>query len=198
MRDDQTEFHARLTIKRKELEDALNRLLKDQKEYHDQLAGDTIADESDSAQREISASSLYSLIDKKTHELRKTEYLIEKISRDEDFGICEECGDPIPTQRLLIVPEANLCVPCQQEEEKYYRSRNQGFNISNGFRSKKAFEWEQSDDEDTIDGKYTDSDLEIFQEIDMNPAETRESSPEYANITNTGKSRARQPKANRI
>ena len=198
MRDDNIEFLERLTIKRNELEDALDRLLKDQKEYRDQLAGDTLADESDSAQREISATSLYSLIDKKTKELKKTEYLIQKISRDEDFGICEECGDPIPTQRLLIVPEASMCVPCQQEEERFNRSRNRGIHISNGFRSKKAFEWDISNDEDDIDGEYTDSDLEIYQETDMSPAEISGSDQEFLNVPHTGRSRSRQPKANRI
>lgn len=30
----------------------------------------------------------------------------------EDFGICMECGDPIPTARILAMPESSRCVKC--------------------------------------------------------------------------------------
>jgi DnaK suppressor protein len=29
-----------------------------------------------------------------------------------DFGLCAECGEPIPFKRLMIIPEAILCVGC--------------------------------------------------------------------------------------
>lgn len=31
-----------------------------------------------------------------------------------DFGICIQCGDPIPAGRMLIMPETRLCVHCAQ------------------------------------------------------------------------------------
>lgn len=31
---------------------------------------------------------------------------------DDDFGICLECEEQIPLKRLLLVPEAKLCVEC--------------------------------------------------------------------------------------
>ena len=40
------------------------------------------------------------------------------MSKEEKFGVCEECGKQIPKKRLLIVPEATLCVSCQRELEK--------------------------------------------------------------------------------
>ena len=30
----------------------------------------------------------------------------------EDFGCCEECGESIPFERLKILPESTVCVPC--------------------------------------------------------------------------------------
>lgn len=30
----------------------------------------------------------------------------------EDFGICMECGEPIPAARILAMPESNRCVQC--------------------------------------------------------------------------------------
>lgn len=37
------------------------------------------------------------------------------------YGICERCGKPIDPERLRIVPEATLCVPCKSELEKRRR-----------------------------------------------------------------------------
>ena len=32
--------------------------------------------------------------------------------QDGSYGICEECGEPIPVARLEIVPDAARCVAC--------------------------------------------------------------------------------------
>lgn len=34
------------------------------------------------------------------------------------YGICESCGKPIETGRLAAMPEATLCVACEQKREK--------------------------------------------------------------------------------
>jgi len=34
------------------------------------------------------------------------------------YGICENCGEMIDTDRLLVYPEATLCVKCQKEKEE--------------------------------------------------------------------------------
>ncbi len=34
------------------------------------------------------------------------------------YGICVNCGQPIPEDRLDAVPYAVLCVPCKREEER--------------------------------------------------------------------------------
>ena len=31
-----------------------------------------------------------------------------------DFGVCRECEEPIPLERLMIMPEADLCVGCAE------------------------------------------------------------------------------------
>ena len=35
------------------------------------------------------------------------------------FGTCSECGEDIPTKRLKVAFWATMCVPCQEELEKY-------------------------------------------------------------------------------
>ena len=34
-----------------------------------------------------------------------------------EFGICFECGEDIPTGRILLMPEAKMCVSCAEEQE---------------------------------------------------------------------------------
>ena len=53
--------------------------------------------------------------------LNKAKDTLSKLERalaqldDPDFGVCSECGEPIPAARLIILPESNLCVPCAEE-----------------------------------------------------------------------------------
>jgi len=52
--------------------------------------------------------------------LNKIEEAIERIDNDE-FGLCESCGEGIGLKRLLARPVASLCIDCkleQEEEEK--------------------------------------------------------------------------------
>lgn len=38
------------------------------------------------------------------------------------YGICIECETPIPEKRLLKIPEATRCAPCQTEVEQDART----------------------------------------------------------------------------
>ena len=52
--------------------------------------------------------------------LNKIEEAIERIDNDE-FGLCDSCGEEIGLKRLLARPVASLCIDCkleQEEEEK--------------------------------------------------------------------------------
>ncbi|MEJ2726802.1 MAG: TraR/DksA family transcriptional regulator, partial [Deltaproteobacteria bacterium] len=148
MEDTRKIFLEQLISKKREFEISLERLRRTQKEYNDESFGENIADEFDNAQREISVFNNYSLIAKKIKELRNVNRLIEKVSRDENFGVCEECGNPIPAARLLIVPEATLCVECQRELEKLDHARNLVVKASPGFRER----IEGRGDQDETDG----------------------------------------------
>lgn len=43
--------------------------------------------------------------------LRQLEQALERVD-DPDFGVCEECGEPIAEGRLMLMPEARRCVGC--------------------------------------------------------------------------------------
>lgn len=146
-----TSFLLGLTTKRRELEDTLERLKKSNQEYDGVLHVGDFTDEVDDAQREISSHQVYSLLERKNKELRNIERLIERIAGEEDFGLCEECGERIPKERLLIIPEAILCVSCQRELER----KDQAANFSSaGFSSKRSMGWESPEDSDDDSDDY--------------------------------------------
>jgi len=43
--------------------------------------------------------------------LKKLEFVITRLGK-EDFGICAKCKNPIPSGRILLVPESIFCVHC--------------------------------------------------------------------------------------
>lgn len=57
------------------------------------------------------------LAEQERRELLAIERALAKMSAG-DFGACEDCGDEIPSRRLLALPEARLCAHCQTSEER--------------------------------------------------------------------------------
>lgn len=52
-------------------------------------------------------------LDKKIIQVRKALARIKLGS----YGICEECGEMINTDRLMVYPEATICVKCEKRRE---------------------------------------------------------------------------------
>ncbi|NIQ01248.1 MAG: hypothetical protein GWM98_13285 [Nitrospinaceae bacterium] len=46
--------------------------------------------------------------------LSRLETALQKVDQPE-FGLCVECGQPIPHGRILLMPEATRCVPCAEK-----------------------------------------------------------------------------------
>lgn len=162
MRKNREDFLSKLTEKKREFEQALQRLLEKQKEYQEHLEGESSMDESDQAVREMSVSGNYSLIERKSLELKKIDRLIRQVVSDINFGMCEECGNPIPAERLLIVPEATLCVPCQRKLEKMDNLRRIPKHNFLRLRMQPIEDRESEDELPTLDNEVIDSDLEII------------------------------------
>ena len=45
--------------------------------------------------------------------LVKLKYALANIEQP-GFGICVECGDPIPAGRIMVMPESRFCVGCAE------------------------------------------------------------------------------------
>ena len=169
--DPQAIFMQNILDKRKELEETLERLIDNQKEYDLQFRGGDLIDELDQAQREISASSYYPIIERKIKELRKIDLLIKRMSKLEKFGICEECGKQIPKRRLLIVPEATLCVSCQRELEKAHLWGSFEARSSVDYGERQGSEW-NSDGFDEKAHRALKTQINTFSINDIRGTET--------------------------
>ena len=55
--------------------------------------------------------------------LKKAEQTLLKMERAlamidaPDFGLCQECEEPVPFARLMVVPESDCCVQCAEALE---------------------------------------------------------------------------------
>ena len=49
--------------------------------------------------------------------LEAIEEALQRIETGE-YGFCDECGDQIDQKRLMVIPLAQLCITCQQNEER--------------------------------------------------------------------------------
>lgn len=51
-----------------------------------------------------------------TAKLARLETALNKVDQPE-FGICMRCDNPIPHGRIMLIPEATLCVPCTDQRD---------------------------------------------------------------------------------
>jgi RNA polymerase-binding protein DksA len=171
--DFRSAFMKSLEAKREELQEALARLMHSRKEYEGELTAGDFIDEIDDAQREISAYSQFSLIERKNKELQKINYLLSRIESEEDFGICEECGTPIPRERLLIVPETTLCVACQRELEKMDQRKSMAAKSSSAMGpTRRGVSWESNEPADEDDNVLVEYQIGSAPSMDIDETET--------------------------
>ena len=145
-------FIENLMLKKEEIERAISSLTDGRKEHKGLFSADEITDEMDRAEVEVAAQVHFSLLGKKTKELERIAILIRRVQHEEEFGLCDECGKRIPEERLLIVPEATRCVPCQKEIERFESGKSLGKSSNRLSRMKKGLQWEDSEDSDDEEG----------------------------------------------
>ena len=139
-----------LLARKQELESFLQQSMRSWRDGGTGTGGEEPADEVDGALCETSTHNYYCLMERKTNEYRKVEDLLRRMQADEDFGLCEECGEPIPMERLLIVPDATCCVPCQRRMERINGlKKNAGSWRSGQGVERRVRDWENPDDEET-------------------------------------------------
>ncbi|MCA1961399.1 MAG: TraR/DksA family transcriptional regulator [Desulfomonile sp.] len=81
-------------------------------------------DEIDLATGEISRELEARLSMRQQKQLKEIQDALERLKAGY-YGECEECGEPIPEQRLKLFPAARLCVRCQEEADQLEKMRQE-------------------------------------------------------------------------
>lgn len=100
---------SKLTKRKKDLEE--EDPFKDSKRILDNASSDADASEQFG---HANVEGLKKEMDRKLIQIRKALSRIKIGS----YGVCEKCGKMIDTDRLMIFPEATICVECEKKKEK--------------------------------------------------------------------------------
>jgi len=77
----------------------------------------TFPDPLDRAMTEANTTIELRTRDRERKLISKIQKAIQK-TEDGSYGICEECGDEITEDRLMVRPETTLCISCKEEQEQ--------------------------------------------------------------------------------
>jgi len=103
-----------LRLEEKKLEERKNVLEKEDPFFNRERIFDNAAVDTEAAEQfgHARIEAMKKEIDRRLIEIRKALTKI-KIGR---YGICENCGKMIDTERLMIKPEATLCIDCERKK----------------------------------------------------------------------------------
>ncbi len=125
MRTDQTMDHDRQEALRAILNHERNQALARVREYRADQEEETIpppGDEMDAARSLADIETHAALIERVEDRLKAIDAAFERLDRGV-YGICAQCEEEIPIERLRALPFAAYCVDCQRKRNHESRSR---------------------------------------------------------------------------
>jgi len=102
------------------------------------IDGNTHPETEEEAQEQSIANLLARLDERGNGELRTIDRALTLIEEG-DYGTCEDCEEPIPVERLEVLPTATTCVFCAEARERAFGQRRRQGNVGD---SSVAFETE--------------------------------------------------------
>ncbi|HEX5126599.1 MAG TPA: TraR/DksA C4-type zinc finger protein [Rhodocyclaceae bacterium] len=96
-------------------------------EDYQQLAGE-VPDTGDQATADLTIDLNHAEVSRDVAELREITAARDRMKEGE-YGLCTQCGDVIPFERLRIQPTATRCQPCQAVWEKTYARETSGTSL---------------------------------------------------------------------
>jgi DnaK suppressor protein len=106
-----------------ELREDIQRELRSQ-DYYMQLASE-VPDTGDQSFADLSVDLGNAAVTRDLHELRAVE-LARKRMESGAYGECVSCGYEIPFERLMAMPSAERCAPCQENFEHTHHDGHRG------------------------------------------------------------------------
>ena len=103
-----------------EKRDAVVRRARETMDQDMTLDASELPDEMDLASSEYMQSFTFRLRGRERVFLQKIEKALKKLDESE-FGVCEDCEEPISIKRLEARPETELCIRCKEDQERTER-----------------------------------------------------------------------------
>ena len=113
-------FREALLEERRRVEAAIENLHADHPgSMRDETGEDAVYDNhlADTATETYDRELDYTLEENSEHVLAEIEAALKRIEEG-TYGLCSNCGKPIPEERLEALPWATLCIDCQRERER--------------------------------------------------------------------------------
>jgi len=107
------DISARLENERNHLKELKVKLSKDALEEHEGSYGKREEAATEYSDKEKQFTSLQ----RTREQLAEVEHALGKLEKG-TYGLCDFCGKPIPSDRLEVVPQANLCLECKARQPK--------------------------------------------------------------------------------
>jgi DnaK suppressor protein len=106
-------------FKKKLLEERMDLLAELQKVTNGEKTKDMVEamDSVDLADASYSADYTLAWTEKINRRIREIDEALERI-KEGTYGICQQCGEDIPEERLEIRPKAKYCAQCKEDLEK--------------------------------------------------------------------------------
>lgn len=103
---------------KKLLEEMRVEILKDinERRLREHTSHDEVGDDYDKASQEREREMDIIITAQEKNRLQSIDDALRRIEEG-SYGICEECGEKIPKQRLKALPFATLCVSCKSAKE---------------------------------------------------------------------------------
>ncbi len=80
------------------------------------LSPDDLPDETDLAASGINQNLIFKLRDRERQLLSKIDSALSRMDEGQ-FGICQDCEEPIEPRRLEARPMSTLCIACKEKQE---------------------------------------------------------------------------------
>jgi DnaK suppressor protein len=111
------QLDARLRLRTCDLREDIRRELMQSEEARHREAADRVGDAGDQSVAHLVADLDAASVDRDVRELRSVEAARERLKAG-TYGVCLDCGNAIPWNRLRVQPDAARCVACAQRNEK--------------------------------------------------------------------------------
>ena len=116
------------------LQDAKNKILQEVSQKvrsESNVLKHEIGDIYDIASNERERELTLSLGDRDREKLAEIEDALERL-KDNSYGTCEECGEPVAEDRLRALPSTRVCVECMSKMEKELKIKGRGYEEDTG------------------------------------------------------------------